>query len=155
MGRGRWHQGDCAGRRSCLPGAVSCVYCGRLAHRCQCAAPDSRLRRFLARGEREYIPRQCQEGTRWAVPPQVKQRQRAILRANYADWQTELTATYGERCANCGAVEGLTLDHVLPIARGGRSTLDNLQLLCGECNRLKGKLRVDCRYPPPQTPPPK
>ncbi|MCY4145554.1 MAG: HNH endonuclease signature motif containing protein [Chloroflexi bacterium] len=79
------------------------------------------------------------------MPPQVKRRERAILRANYAAWQTTLVEKYGERCANCGSAKSLTLDHVLPIARGGRSTLENLQLLCGACNRIKGKLRVDCR----------
>lgn len=124
---------------------MSCAYCGRLAHRCQCAAPDSDLRRFLARGGREYAPQHRVERTRWAVPPQQKRRERAILRASHAAWQAALIAKYGERCANCGCVKTLALDHVLPIARGGRSTLENLQLLCGACNRLKGKLMVDCR----------
>jgi 5-methylcytosine-specific restriction endonuclease McrA len=37
------------------------------------------------------------------------------------------------------------LDHVIPVAKGGQSVLENLQLLCAECNRLKGKLVIDCR----------
>ncbi len=124
---------------------MSCAYCGRLAHRCRCAEPESRLRRFLARGGREYTPQHTQTATRWAVPPQVKRRERALLRANYAAWYSALVVKYGERCASCGADEALALDHVLPVARGGCSTLENLQLLCGICNRLKGKLQVDCR----------
>jgi 5-methylcytosine-specific restriction endonuclease McrA len=28
-------------------------------------------------------------------------------------------------------------DHILPVAHGGATTLQNLQLLCAECNRGK------------------
>ena len=31
-----------------------------------------------------------------------------------------------------------TIDHVVPQSRGGTDHLDNLQLLCGACNSLKG-----------------
>jgi tetratricopeptide (TPR) repeat protein len=42
------------------------------------------------------------------------------------------------RCIQCGAQFELQFDHVIPVAMGGGSTADNLQLLCGECNRRKG-----------------
>ncbi len=32
----------------------------------------------------------------------------------------------------------LTIDHVIPRSRGGTDHLDNLQLLCGACNSIKG-----------------
>ena len=32
----------------------------------------------------------------------------------------------------------MTVDHVVPRAGGGTDHLDNLQLLCGACNSLKG-----------------
>ena len=32
----------------------------------------------------------------------------------------------------------LTMDHVVPLARGGRSTRENLVPACRECNRSKG-----------------
>jgi len=32
----------------------------------------------------------------------------------------------------------LQCDHLIPVALGGATTVDDLQLLCGECNRLKG-----------------
>ncbi len=90
---------------------------------------------------------------RFAVPPQVKRRERAKLRANHAAWHAQLVKKYGDTCANCGDGGCLVLDHVLPIARGGRSELENLQLLCPTCNRLKGKLMVDCRALTPLGPP--
>jgi len=40
-------------------------------------------------------------------------------------------------CRHCGSTENLELDHIHPFSRGGTSTADNLQLLCGDCNRHK------------------
>jgi HNH endonuclease len=42
------------------------------------------------------------------------------------------------RCQNCGRVEELQFDHIIPVAKGGSATAANLQLLCGPCNRSKG-----------------
>ncbi|MBR2352886.1 MAG: HNH endonuclease, partial [Clostridia bacterium] len=32
----------------------------------------------------------------------------------------------------------LEVDHIIPVSKGGKSTLDNLQTLCERCNRGKG-----------------
>lgn len=42
------------------------------------------------------------------------------------------------RCATCGTDFDLQYDHVIPVALGGATTVENLQLLCGSCNRRKG-----------------
>lgn len=42
------------------------------------------------------------------------------------------------RCRVCGATSELQFDHVIPVTMGGSSDVDNLQLLCGPCNRRKG-----------------
>ncbi len=122
-----------------------CGYCGRLLRRCVCHEPGSNLARFMARAVREAKPRQRSEPYKRAVPPQIKRRERATLRARHERWHQKLSDDFGKGCANCGATESLVLDHIIPIAKGGRSALDNLQLLCAECNRLKGKLVIDCR----------
>jgi hypothetical protein len=44
----------------------------------------------------------------------------------------------GGRCVACGSEELLQFDHVIPVALGGASTAENLQLLCAPCNRDKG-----------------
>ena len=45
------------------------------------------------------------------------------------------------RCAGCRAAfefRHLEVDHIIPRAAGGTDHLENLQLLCGHCNRIKG-----------------
>ena len=45
------------------------------------------------------------------------------------------------RCNGCGSAfefRHLEVDHVIPQAGGGTDHIDNLQLLCGHCNRTKG-----------------
>ena len=47
----------------------------------------------------------------------------------------------GYRCRICGRTdrfENLEIDHIKPIAKGGKSTYDNLQTLCRRCNKEKG-----------------
>ena len=44
----------------------------------------------------------------------------------------------GRKCRACGAEHGLSIDHIIPISKGGNSTDDNLQVLCLGCNVLKG-----------------
>lgn len=48
----------------------------------------------------------------------------------------------GFRCVRCGRgrEDGVKLhvDHIVPVSRGGKSTMDNLQTLCEDCNCGKG-----------------
>lgn len=59
---------------------------------------------------------------------------RAISReVRLAVWERD-----GGRCVECGTDFDLQYDHVIPVALGGATTTENLQLLCGPCNRRKG-----------------
>ena len=42
------------------------------------------------------------------------------------------------KCVQCGATEDLHFHHKIPWSRGGTNTVNNIQLLCGLCNRRKG-----------------
>ena len=44
----------------------------------------------------------------------------------------------GAQCAQCGSTEELQYDHIIPFSQGGSSEAENLQILCGPCNRSKG-----------------
>ncbi len=60
---------------------------------------------------------------------------RALRKSRW--WQQK---TSSGTCWYCGQKVGyhnLTMDHVIPLARGGRSTKDNLVPSCKECNTKK------------------
>lgn len=44
----------------------------------------------------------------------------------------------GGTCRTCGSTSELQFDHVIPVSMGGSSEPENLQILCGPCNRRKG-----------------
>ena len=57
---------------------------------------------------------------------------------------TNKTALYGGQagnCAGCGEhfrIQHLEVDHIIATAVGGTDHIENLQLLCSHCNRVKG-----------------
>jgi 5-methylcytosine-specific restriction endonuclease McrA len=46
-------------------------------------------------------------------------------------------------CLYCGSRDSLTLDHVVPKAKGGRDTWINLATACQKCNAKKGNLSLE------------
>jgi 5-methylcytosine-specific restriction endonuclease McrA len=55
------------------------------------------------------------------------------------EWN-ELKKKYGYKCPKCGKKEPnikLTVDHIVPISKGGNSFITNIQPLCGICNCKK------------------
>lgn len=73
-------------------------------------------------------------------------RRRARRRENgeFLILDREYRRLYASPCAVCETTENITADHIIPIARGGRHSIGNLQPLCLRCNcRKKERLMVE------------
>ena len=63
--------------------------------------------------------------------------------------RTHRETLYGEQdghCAGCGEhfpQRNLEIDHIIAKSKGGTDHIGNLQLLCGNCNRVKGDRGMD------------
>lgn len=71
-------------------------------------------------------------------PTHVK-RERAKARELRATdwWRSQLAKGECHYCHRKVGAENLTMDHVVPVARGGRSTKGNCVPCCKECNNAK------------------
>lgn len=52
-------------------------------------------------------------------------------------WQQKTAPGLCYYCSKTMAFKDITMDHVVPLTRGGRSTKDNLVPCCKACNNLK------------------
>ena len=114
-------------------------------HDCQMAG--SKARPVGAGGEARRAWKQ-------ANPDKVradKRRYRALLQgaqidANVtADYLDVLLRAQGGCCAYCGSPDSISLDHKIPLSRGGAHSTGNLQFLCMPCNSHKGA-QTDVEY---------
>ncbi|MBV5316406.1 MAG: HNH endonuclease [Desulfobulbaceae bacterium] len=71
-----------------------------------------------------------------------RQKARELRRSRW--WQQKTSTGTCWYCGQQVGFKNLTMDHVIPLARGGRSTKDNLVPCCKECNnKKKGSLPVE------------
>lgn len=52
---------------------------------------------------------------------------------------------YGHKCLCCGTYEDISIDHIVPVAKGGGNDIENLQPLCRSCNSKKRCKIIDYR----------
>lgn len=73
---------------------------------------------------------------------------RYLLRNNLAGnidkfaWEEKLKLFQG-KCQLCGTMEKITIDHIIPLSKGGTNDISNLQPLCIHCNTSKGNKGED------------
>jgi 5-methylcytosine-specific restriction endonuclease McrA len=58
------------------------------------------------------------------------------------EWLAILAEANGH-CAYCGKETKLTLDHVIPLSKGGKHSKDNVAPVCGHCNSSKGNKNLE------------
>ncbi len=66
---------------------------------------------------------------------QERGKARELRRSDW--WQAQLRKGVCHYCGKTVGAEALTMDHVVPVARGGRSTRGNVVPACGACNQNK------------------
>lgn len=68
-------------------------------------------------------------------------RRKAVISASI---RLQVIARDNGRCRACGIgdVDALQCDHIVPESKGGDSSLENLQALCGVCNNRKGNTDI-------------
>ena len=92
--------------------------------------------------DRKY--REANKGI-WAAKER-KRRAKQLENASFHISKKELEKLYVGPCSYCGVSGKMTLDHVVPIQKGGQHSIGNLVPACGSCNSSKGqKLLVEWR----------
>ena len=91
----------------------------------------------------------CKRSTKSRMPPldmdwdaDAVQRERNIARDLRAStwWQRRCARGICYYCSHPTPPAALTMDHIVPLARGGRSTKGNLVPACKACNNAKKNL---------------
>lgn len=72
----------------------------------------------------------------------IQQQRRAAGSLMFEQWVDLITAAEG-KCCVCGSKNSPQIDHIVPISRGGKTELSNLQVLCKFCNTSKGSKNFD------------
>ena len=52
-------------------------------------------------------------------------------------WKQSIKNEWGNRCAYCGSKHELTIDHIIPRAKGGINEVHNTLCCCRACNADK------------------
>lgn len=65
-----------------------------------------------------------------------REKARALRHSDW--WRAALAKGVCHYCGQKVGAEALTLDHVIPVARGGKSTRGNCVPCCRDCNAKKG-----------------
>lgn len=99
------------------------------------------LREFAGRGSKPIdealrLVKQYEDYARHKLDTPAKRRE---IANNYKAIMAELVSRspIGEACAQCGSTYNLTIDHIIPLIRGGTNDIRNLQILCRPCNSAK------------------
>lgn len=83
---------------------------------------------------------QAKRSSMWDRTERLEYLRRRSSASNYTqrpEVRLRIFTRDGFRCCQCGVTEGLTIDHIIAVHRGGNNVDDNLQTLCRSCNSRK------------------
>lgn len=61
-------------------------------------------------------------------------------------WRSDIIRSWNSQCAYCGSNQNITLDHIIPLAKGGSNITNNLICCCKSCNRSKAHNKMEDWY---------
>lgn len=64
-----------------------------------------------------------------------------------AEQWRKMRVHFGNKCLRCGSGSNLSVDHVIPLCKGGKNDISNIQPLCISCNASKQGKVIDYRDP--------
>jgi len=87
------------------------------------------------------IERESRQKNKERYRPSKNARQRVrnkiLAEKKYLILDKELRRIYKSPCFKCGSTENQSLDHIIPISRGGNHSVGNIMTLCFTCNASK------------------
>jgi hypothetical protein len=125
-----------------------CKPCHNLASEKRYREQGARLRALMAEQrkndyeKRVEIERRSRLKNKERYRPRKNERQRARNRVTqdkkFLILDKELARLYYNPCYICGSNENQSIDHLIPLSKGGRHSIGNLITLCLKCNTSKG-----------------
>jgi hypothetical protein len=121
------------------------------AHVAYVAHPEKRLA-YMRNYEKTHLKERLQKFLRWLKTPNGIAYNRARKHTRRAAGHLNIVAFYircaelGWHCRICGrelTKETVTIDHVIPVSKGGTNAIENLQPLCRSCNSRKGACSME------------
>lgn len=110
----------------------------RIRDKARKQAREYRARNYEKRIEVERRSRaKLKEKHRAARNARQSIRNRKLNNEEFVILPKELRRIYSSPCYMCGSIENQSIDHIIPLSRGGRHSVGNILTLCLRCNMSK------------------
>jgi len=119
----------------------------RLEHREECRIVEKHYKQEHKKETRARIDewRRCNPGKTQEYLARRRALEMGAEGSYTADDWTAILDKYGHKCLACGTTENISVDHVIPLRKGGSNYPHNLQPLCVSCNSSKKNRYIEYR----------